>query len=151
MSWSPPLAPRSRFGVSCSRDESAQQELVALRSNLLDALATATELQDTSQSALNQQASSLSLVTADVTQLDLEGQLKALSLVHGIADHSSRVGLGPGTGETAGSTVSSLLDSTALLTSSAVPTAAPNATVSIVSAAVGALGVALAWPNAARA
>ena len=88
--------------------------MIALRNGMLSSLGDATDMQDTSTDALNQQASSLSTLCSDPSQLAGGGELAALSLVGGIAGGSTGAGLGSGTADTIAGTLSSLLSSSLL-------------------------------------
>ena len=110
--------------------------MVALRNHLLGSLGSATGMQDVTSDSLNQQASSLSSLSADPSQLAGGGELQALGLVGGIASGSEGTGLAGGTGDTVGMTISSLLStSCGLLAANVIfkaavqlsPTAAPSA------------------------
>ena len=107
--------------------------MVALRNHLLGSLGSATGMQDVTSDSLNQQASSLSSLSADPSQLAGGGELQALGLVGGIASGATGAGLSGGTGDSVGGTISSLLSSgllSANATSNATaqysPTAAPT-------------------------
>ena len=109
--------------------------MVALRNHLLGSLGSATGMQDVTSDSLNQQASSLSSLSADPSQLAGGGELQALGLVGGIASGATGAGLSGGTGDSVGGTISSLLSS-GLLAANATsnnattkysPTAAPTA------------------------
>ena len=117
-------------GDDCSLDEPAYAQVVELRSSLLGHLSTATSMQDVSAASLNQQASSLSSIAADPSELARGGELRALSLVGGIAASSEEIGLANGTSGTVGDTISSLLSSDLLTTNATakkIPTTAPTA------------------------
>ena len=116
-------------GDDCSLDEPAYAQVVELRSSLLGHLSTATSMQDVSAASLNQQASSLSSIAADPSELARGGELRALSLVGGIAASSEEIGLANGTSGTVGDTISSLLSSDLLTTNATakkIPTTAPT-------------------------
>jgi len=119
------------YGDACAQDEIAWAEIIALRNTMLGSLGGATGMQDVSTEALNQQASSLSSLATDPSQLSGGGELLALSLVGGIAGGSASVGIATGTDATVGGTLSSLLSSSLLSsnssnTSSSSPTGAPT-------------------------
>ena len=119
-------------GDDCSLDEPAYTQVVQLRNSLLGHLSTATSMQDVSAASLNQQASSLSSIAADPSELARGGDLRALSLVGGIAAFSEEIGLANGTSGTVGETISSLLSSDLLTTNATAkktPTTAPTADV----------------------
>ena len=103
------------FGDDCASDEAAWNDVVALRSSMLGALAQASALQDVSAEALNMQASTLSSLVAEPSQLASGADRAALALVGDIAGGSAAVGLSAGTAATIGGSVSSLLDSPLLL------------------------------------
>ena len=112
------------YGDDCSLDEVGFAEVVALRNHLLGSLGSATGMQDVTTDSLNQQASSLSSLSADPSQLAGGGELQALGLVGGIASGSEGAGLSGGTGDTVGGTISSLLSS-GLLAQTRRPTRRP--------------------------
>ena len=99
------------FGDDCSADPLAWAEIIALRNGMLGSLTDATGMQDVGVDALNQQASSLSSLASDPSQLAGGGELASLDLVGGIAGSSAGVGLSPGTDGTVGNTISNLLSS----------------------------------------
>ena len=119
-------------GDDCSLDDVAFAEVVSLRNDLLASLGSAAAMQDVTSEALNQQASSLSSLAADPSQLADGGEFQALALVGEIAAGSDGAGLSTGTADTVGSTISSLLSSGVLTSnvttnySTAAPTAAPT-------------------------
>ena len=122
------------YGDDCSLDDVGFAEVVSLRNHLLGSLGTVTGMQDITSDALNQQASSLSSLVADPSQLAGGGELQALALVGGVATGSDGAGLASGTADAVGGAISSLLSSgvlTANATSNATakysPTAAPAA------------------------
>ena len=122
------------YGDDCSLDDVGFAEVVSLRNHLLGSLGTVTGMQDITSDALNQQASSLSSLVADPSQLAGGGELQALALVGGVATGSDGAGLASGTADAVGGAISSLLSSgvlTANATSNAIakysPTAAPAA------------------------
>ena len=78
-------------GDDCSLDEPAYAQVVELRSSLLGHLSTASSMQDVFAASLNQQASSLSSIAADPSELARGGELRALSLVGGIATSSEEI------------------------------------------------------------
>ena len=93
-------------------------------------------VQDVTIESLNQQASCLSSLSADPSQLAGGGEVQALGLVGGIASGSEGTGLAGGTGDTVGMTISSLLSTSCGLLAANVtfkatvqfsPTAAPSA------------------------
>ena len=121
------------YGDDCSLDDVGFAEVVALRNYLLRSLGSVTGMQDVTADSLNQQASSLSSLSADPSQLAGGGELQALGLVGGIASGSESAGLSGGTSDTVGGTISSLLSSGLLIANAttkyspaATPTAAPT-------------------------
>ena len=122
------------YGDDCSLDEVGFAEVVALRNHLLDSLGLARDMQDATTDALNQQASSLSSLSANPSQLAGGGEFQALGLVGAIAASSEAVGLSDGTSDTIGGTISALLASGVLSANVASnvaakysPTVAPTA------------------------
>ena len=99
------------YGDDCSLDDVGFAEVVSLRNHLLGSLGSATGMQDVTSDALNQQASSLSSLAADPSQLADGGEFQALALVGEIAAGSDGAGLSTGTADTVGGTISSLLSS----------------------------------------
>ena len=99
------------YGDDCASDEFAWAEIIALRNGMLGSLTDATGMQDLSADALNQQASSLSSLAANPSQLAGGGEFAALDLVGNIAGSSEDVGLAAGTDGTVGNTLSNLLSS----------------------------------------
>ena len=116
------------YGESCSYDEIAYAEVIALRNSMLGSLGDASGMQDVTSSALNQQASSLSSLAADPSQLSGGGEFTTLGLVGNIAGGSADAGLSGGTADSVGNTVSSLLGSSLLSNnvSTYMPTTAPT-------------------------
>ena len=74
------------YGDDCSLDDVGFAEVVSLRNHLLGSLGTVTGMQDITSDALNQQASSLSSLVADPSQLAGGGELQALALVGGLPE-----------------------------------------------------------------
>ena len=116
------------YGESCSYDEITYAEVIALRNIMLGSLGDASGMQDVTSSALNQQASSLSSLAADPSQLSGGGELLTLDLIGSIAGGSAQAGLSGGTADCIGDTVSNLLSSSLLSSnvSTHMPTTAPT-------------------------
>lgn len=104
------------FGDDCALGVVAWAELIALRNIMLSSLGAATGMQDESTDTFNQQASSLSSLAGDPSQLGGGGEFAALSLVGGLASGSVSVGLMSGTDIAIGNTISNLLSSSLLST-----------------------------------
>ena len=117
------------FDSDCSLDSEGYAEVSALRSSLLDSLDTATEMQDTTKSAMNQQATSLLSISAAPLELSGDASMLALALVDNLVSASTETGFSTGTDTAVGGTVSNLIETDLLVLNTTIPTASsPPAT-----------------------
>ena len=119
------------YGDDCAWDEAAYSEVTSLRDSMIDSLASAVDKQDVETSTMNQQASSLSSLARESSELSSAGALVVLDLASSLAEGSSELGLAGGTSDAVGDTISNLLDTGLLagnmsVPADAVPSAAPT-------------------------